>query len=191
MTPSTTSRWINSSPQQLSLKQFQSAMSAAVVLQRRLGHIACWVLWQNRQVLGCCGSSVSSSYKQLCIHKPQLQSDSAQARDSTSDTPTVIMILLLVTYTVVTTSCRLSEDVVQTAHPDKIFGLAFPANYGEVFATCSAGGIRVWHLAGCRELLRISLPNLDCKCVTFAPVSTAYKRHSAILHECRQVKQQL
>ncbi|WIA36861.1 hypothetical protein OEZ86_008112 [Tetradesmus obliquus] len=64
---------------------------------------------------------------------------------------------------------KLSEDVVQTAHPDKIFGLAFPANYGEVFATCSAGGIRVWHLAGCRELLRISLPNLDCKCVTFAP----------------------
>jgi hypothetical protein len=59
---------------------------------------------------------------------------------------------------------------VQTAHSDKIFGLAFPANYGEVFATCSAGGIRVWHLAGCRELLRISLPNLDCKCVTFAPV---------------------
>jgi hypothetical protein len=65
----------------------------------------------------------------------------------------------------------MSEDVVQTAHSDKIFGLAFPANYGEVFATCSAGGIRVWHLAGCRELLRISLPNLDCKCVAFAPVS--------------------
>jgi hypothetical protein len=69
--------------------------------------------------------------------------------------------------------------VVQTAHSDKIFGLAFPASYGEVFATCSAGGIRVWHLAGCRELLRISLPNLVCKCVTFAPV-----RHFEVISWC-------
>lgn len=59
---------------------------------------------------------------------------------------------------------------MQTAHSDKISGLAFPHQYGEVFATCSLGCIRVWHLRGCRELLRISLPNLECRCVTFAPV---------------------
>jgi hypothetical protein len=79
---------------------------------------------------------------------------------------------------------------VQTAHSDKIFGLAFPASYGEVFATCSAGGIRVWHLAGCRELLRISLPNLDCKCVTFAPVrqcrigSSCMQDSGPLWHNC-------
>jgi hypothetical protein len=60
---------------------------------------------------------------------------------------------------------------VQTAHADKISSLAFPHQYGEVFATCSLGCIRVWHLRGCRELLRISLPNLECRCITFAVVS--------------------
>eukprot|EP00879_Flechtneria_rotunda_P026720 GHRR01028541.1.p1 GENE.GHRR01028541.1~~GHRR01028541.1.p1 ORF type:complete len:378 (+),score=118.14 GHRR01028541.1:71-1204(+) len=64
---------------------------------------------------------------------------------------------------------KFSSEVVQTAHSQKINGLAFPVQYGEVFVTCSAGSIRVWHLAGCRELLRINLPNLECKCVTFAP----------------------
>lgn len=29
--------------------------------------------------------------------------------------------------------------------------------------------MRVWHLPTCRELLRISLPNLDCKAVAFSP----------------------
>ena len=27
--------------------------------------------------------------------------------------------------------------------------------------------IRIWHLDTCRELLRIVVPNLDCKCVAF------------------------
>jgi hypothetical protein len=51
--------------------------------------------------------------------------------------------------------------------------LAFPAGYGEVFATASVGCIRVWHLLTCRELLRINVPNLTCNCVIFAPVSGA------------------
>lgn len=68
-------------------------------------------------------------------------------------------------------ACRLTEDLIQTAHSDKINGMAFPADYSEVFATCAAGCIRVWHAAACRELLRIAVPNLDCNCVTFAPVS--------------------
>lgn len=67
--------------------------------------------------------------------------------------------------------CRFEEATLQTAHSDKISSLAFPHQYGEVFATCSLGCIRVWHLLGCRELLRISLPNLECRCITFAPVS--------------------
>lgn len=82
---------------------------------------------------------------------------------------------------------------MQTAHSEKIYSLAFPVQYGEVFATCSAGGIRVWHLTSCRELLRIRLPNLDCRCVAFAPVSRAMcsnsrvpgsARCSCIVHVC-------
>jgi hypothetical protein len=67
-------------------------------------------------------------------------------------------------------ACRFEEQIVQTAHSDKISGLAFPHQYAEVFATCSLGCIRVWHLRGCRELLRVSLPNLECRCLAFTQV---------------------
>lgn len=69
--------------------------------------------------------------------------------------------------------CRLEFELVQTAHSEKVSDLAFPAGYGEVFATASVGCIRVWHLLTCRELLRINVPNLTCNCVIFAPVSQA------------------
>lgn len=49
--------------------------------------------------------------------------------------------------------------------------LAFPYEFSEVFATCGVGFIRIWHLASCRELLRISVPNLEAHCVTFSTVS--------------------
>lgn len=63
----------------------------------------------------------------------------------------------------------LKEELVQTAHSDKINCLAFPREYSEVFATCALGCIRLWHLITCRELLRINVPNLDCHCVAFMP----------------------
>jgi len=66
---------------------------------------------------------------------------------------------------------RLSEELLQTAHAEKINALAFPVGYSEVFATAAPGCIRVWHLDSCRELLRISVPNLECKCLVFAVVS--------------------
>jgi cilia- and flagella-associated protein 52 len=43
-----------------------------------------------------------------------------------------------------------------------------PLHYLQVFATASFGEIRVWHINTCRELLRIRVPNLDCRCLTFA-----------------------
>jgi hypothetical protein len=64
----------------------------------------------------------------------------------------------------------MEAQLVQTAHSEAVTGLAFPAGYGEVFATASVGGIRVWHLPTCRELLRIAVPNLTCSAVIFAPV---------------------
>lgn len=65
---------------------------------------------------------------------------------------------------------KFTEELIQTAHCDKINDLAFPSEYSEVFATAGAGYIRVWHLATCRELLRIAVPNLECHCITFATV---------------------
>lgn len=62
---------------------------------------------------------------------------------------------------------RLKEELIQTAHADKINGLAFPHEYSDVFATCGVGYIRIWHLTTCRELLRITVPNLECFCVAF------------------------
>lgn len=69
------------------------------------------------------------------------------------------------------TSSKFVEELVQTAHSEKINSLTFPAEYSEVFATCGVGYIRVWHLQSCRELLRISVPNLEAHCVTFSMVS--------------------
>eukprot|EP00891_Asterochloris_glomerata_P001613 jgi/Astpho2/1613/Aster-07933 len=64
-------------------------------------------------------------------------------------------------------SKELRPELLQTAHSQKITDLAFPHLYSEVFATCSFGEIRVWHLHSRRELLRISVPNLGCTCVAF------------------------
>lgn len=67
---------------------------------------------------------------------------------------------------------RFQDELIQTAHDDKINDLAFPYEYSEVFATAGVGYIRVWHLATCRELLRINVPNLECHCVAFTVVSS-------------------
>nr|A8ILK1.1 RecName: Full=Cilia- and flagella-associated protein 52 [Chlamydomonas reinhardtii] len=68
---------------------------------------------------------------------------------------------------------RLKEELVQTAHNDKINGMAFPNEYSEVFATCGTGFIRLWHLTTCRELLRIAVPNLECFCIAFTTDGSA------------------
>jgi WD40 repeat protein len=68
---------------------------------------------------------------------------------------------------------RFVEELFMTAHSDKVNGLAFPQGYGEVFATCGLGFIRVWHLSTCRELLRIAVPNLEAHCVIFSSVSAS------------------
>lgn len=62
---------------------------------------------------------------------------------------------------------KLTPDLILTSHDTKINGLAFPFEFSELFATCGIGSVRVWHLATCRELLRIAVPNLECHCVAF------------------------
>jgi hypothetical protein len=68
---------------------------------------------------------------------------------------------------------RLKEELVQTAHSERINGLAFPHEYSDVFATCGTGYIRLWHLSTCRELVRIAVPNLECFCIAFTTDGSA------------------
>jgi len=40
-------------------------------------------------------------------------------------------------------------------------------NCSTIFATASNNDIRIWNVLNCEELLRITVPNLHCKCITF------------------------
>lgn len=54
-------------------------------------------------------------------------------------------------------------------HNDLITDVMFPRASSELFATSSHGDIRVWHADSCKELLRISVPNMLCHAVDFLP----------------------
>ncbi|KAJ1458935.1 WD40-repeat-containing domain protein [Pelagophyceae sp. CCMP2097] len=57
-------------------------------------------------------------------------------------------------------------DLVATAHVGKVKDVVFPANFSDVFVTCSSGGdVRVWNAKKQSELLRIRVPNLECEAV--------------------------
>ena len=45
--------------------------------------------------------------------------------------------------------------------------IEFPSGSSDLFATASDSDIRIWNANTKAELLRISVPNLECKCVTF------------------------
>ncbi|CAB0002716.1 unnamed protein product [Nesidiocoris tenuis] len=54
-----------------------------------------------------------------------------------------------------------------TCHTTAVFAIAFPSDYSDVFATASKNDVRVWSVSKSRELLRISVPNFTCSCLTF------------------------
>jgi WD40 repeat protein len=60
-------------------------------------------------------------------------------------------------------------DYFSSGHSTQIKQIAFPKGYSEVFATCSAGEIRVWSTRNQRELLRIELakPGTICNAIEF------------------------
>jgi len=55
-----------------------------------------------------------------------------------------------------------------TCHTSAVHDLAFPHDYGEVFATASANDVRVWSARTLRELLRVTVKNCTCSGVLFA-----------------------
>ena len=64
-------------------------------------------------------------------------------------------------------SKSLTTELRNTCHSDRINDVAFPANYSDVFATCSSNDIRIWNSNNKQELLRIQVPNLECNAVSF------------------------
>lgn len=66
-------------------------------------------------------------------------------------------------------SDELKAELRNTCHYEKINDISFPANYSEVFATCSLNDIRIWNSRNRQELLRIQVPNLECYCIGFTP----------------------
>ncbi|KAJ3300742.1 Cilia- and flagella-associated protein 52 [Borealophlyctis nickersoniae] len=54
-----------------------------------------------------------------------------------------------------------------TCHYACVNDICYPADSAEVFATASDTDIRIWNAKTSQEMLRIAVPNLECKCVTF------------------------
>eukprot|EP01137_Pigoraptor_chileana_P008790 Opistho-2@56123 len=61
----------------------------------------------------------------------------------------------------------LTASLKSTCHYDVINDVAFPYGYSDCFATCSVNDIRVWNAKTSTELLRITVPNLECHAVCF------------------------
>lgn len=59
-----------------------------------------------------------------------------------------------------------SSELINTCHYNKVNDVVFPHGYSDVFVTCSKNDIRVWNTKTSKELLRITVANMDCNTVT-------------------------
>ncbi|XP_060883410.1 cilia- and flagella-associated protein 52 [Labrus mixtus] len=58
-------------------------------------------------------------------------------------------------------------ELISTSHTSPVNEVAMCFGTSELFATCSAEDIRVWHIHKPKELLRITVPNMTCNAVDF------------------------
>mmetsp|Transcript_25908 Transcript_25908/g.60608 ORF Transcript_25908/g.60608 Transcript_25908/m.60608 type:complete len:648 (+) Transcript_25908:65-2008(+) len=56
-----------------------------------------------------------------------------------------------------------------TCHCGPVNDICFPSGCSDLFITCSIYDIRIWNSALRQELLRIQVPNLECKCIGITP----------------------
>jgi len=54
-----------------------------------------------------------------------------------------------------------------TCHYSEVNDVCFPEHCSSIFATASDNDIRIWNIMNCEELLKITVPNLHCKCLSF------------------------
>jgi WD40 repeat protein len=59
-----------------------------------------------------------------------------------------------------------------TSHWSKVNDVAFPNGCPDLFVTCSFSDVRVWDSAKRQELLRITVPNMECTCLCLTPPGT-------------------
>jgi len=95
-----------------------------------------------------------------CVVSPEVHKDGGYGMYCGTDTCNIY-------YLKYSPSQGFMAELIQTCHFSTINDIAFPAGYSEVFATCSTNDIRVWHIREARELLRVQVPNLECKCIAF------------------------
>ena len=62
-----------------------------------------------------------------------------------------------------------TAELRTTCHFSKVNDIVFPPHYSDLFITCSVGEVRAWNARTCAELLRISVPNVNCHCVVVSP----------------------
>lgn len=62
-----------------------------------------------------------------------------------------------------------SHETRSECHSSGINAVQFPADYSELYGTCSLEEIRVWRTKNNQEMLRISIPNLECNSFSFMP----------------------
>ncbi|KAM7008827.1 cilia- and flagella-associated protein 52 [Tautogolabrus adspersus] len=58
-------------------------------------------------------------------------------------------------------------ELISTSHTSSVNDVAICFGTSELFATCSAEDIRLWHINKSKELLRITVPNMTCNSVAF------------------------
>jgi len=63
----------------------------------------------------------------------------------------------------------LAYELRGTSHYCKVNDIAFPAGCADLFVTCSYGDVRVWDAANRQELMRITVPNMECTCLCLTP----------------------
>ena len=63
----------------------------------------------------------------------------------------------------------LEMELRMTCHTGKVTGVAFPARYSELFATCAAHDLRVWNARTLVELLRIEVQSSTALSLCFSP----------------------
>lgn len=64
-------------------------------------------------------------------------------------------------------AAKLTPELRNTCHYERINDVVFPHGYSEVFATASLNEIRIWNATNRQELLRIQVPGVECNCVFF------------------------
>lgn len=62
----------------------------------------------------------------------------------------------------------LEAELRTTCHPSAVVDVVFPKDFSGVFATAGDGDIRLWNSKTCEELVRISVPNIQCNAIAFS-----------------------